>query len=105
MHFPHCPLCNNSLFKAKLKECKFCPEYTVLMEVSAIIFERIKIGNMDVIYYGPSHSSPNLRNKIVFRSWGDIHSNTVLSESFIKELTPQLAVEWLERLKTLALFQ
>jgi len=81
-------------------KCRLCPEYNILLASNKVTVESegIRVRNYKLVYY------PNKKLASVFQ---DDNANSFIKVSSfpLNELTHELAVQWVNKLKTYIVFQ
>ena len=111
--FYDCKLCGNSLLydkeiwdsqlpNAHLYKCHLCPEYNLLLasDMKTVESEGIRIANFKLVFF-PNSKKANLWQN----EFGDIYKAIRVSSITMNELSHELAVQWLNKLKTYVTFQ
>jgi hypothetical protein len=81
-------------------KCRLCPEYNILLASDKLTVESegIRVKNHKLVFY------PNKKLASVWRD-DDANSFIKVSSFSLNELTHELAVQWVNKLKTYVIFQ
>jgi hypothetical protein len=109
--FFYCKLCGNCLIlqndygELYPFECHFCKEYDLLVrEGNQLYWEAIRYKNIRALFFHQGDGSLRARVETVHLDrYGFV--DKVLYSFSLDQLTPDLAVKWLQKIKTYVLFQ
>lgn len=86
--------------------CHLCPEYKLLAEGTEMIWEQLNTGNVRFVVFSQHPDNTTIRGlaKVQIGHGGIISFNTIATIP-LNELTHELAVQWVKKLKTYKTFQ